>query len=114
MSAIYTFPNQKKGDTFNGQSFTITRNAVAVVLTGATIRLWFREGGITGKIAKKLSNGDGITISTLVTNEFSVDEQIFDMKAGIYYYDIEIELVTGEIKTWIEGTLTLEQDVTTE
>lgn len=107
----YTLANVLKGDTFNGVQFTVTINTVAKDLTSTIITCDFRYQKKTGAVSKSLSLGSGITITDAVNGVFQIDPFDADMQVGVHYYDIQF--VDGAItKTYIEGTITVNQDVT--
>lgn len=112
-AATYNLPNHIKGDTFPGVSFTITVNGSPLDLTNATVRLYLRN---KYKILKHRFSTDvaigGMTITDPTNGIVRLDEQIVDVAAGTYNYDLEITLVTGEVYTYVNGTWTILQDVT--
>ena len=108
----YNLPSHVKGDTFNGILFTVTVNTVALDLTNAHIKMDLRLTPL-GVVAKTFSDGAGITISNSPTDgKFTIDAQIIDIAAANYYYDIEITLGNGLVKTYISGRWNILQDVT--
>lgn len=112
--ATYTIPTTKRGDTFDGVLFEITVNGTKLDLTGATIKMDMRLNS-TGILAKEFTSGAGITISSPLTDgKFTLDEQVIDIDAGTYVYDIEITWVGPPVvvKTYISGTWLITQDVT--
>ena len=109
----YNFQNHVKGDTFNGVLFTVTVNDVAFDLTGATITMDVRPTKTGSVVATYSTTTTGITISSPSTaGKFTFDEQIIDIAAAKYVYDIEIELSSGTVKTYIWGNWEITQDVT--
>jgi hypothetical protein len=53
-----------------------------------------------------------LTITNAINGEFEIDEQIIDVCAGIYKYDIEIALANGEIHSWVKGFFEITNDIT--
>ena len=97
----------KRGDTFDQVTFTINIDGVPLDLTGATIRMQLRKSaGAPVAFTPELS------IINAASGEFAIDEQIIDIPACVYKYDIEIELDSGEVKTWIYGNFTINDDIT--
>lgn len=97
----------KRGDTFDKVIFTININGARLNLTGVTIRMQLRKSaGAPVAFTPQLS------IIDEVNGEFTIDEQIIDIPACVYKYDIEIELASGEVKTWIYGNFTIKDDIT--
>lgn len=112
--AAYNFPDVIKGDTYNGTSFTMTLNGVAMDLTYATISMDLRLIPL-GTIAQHFdSDGGGITIdSDPTTGIFVFDAQVIDLDAAQYYFDIEFSFSNNStVKTYISGRWTVLQDIT--
>ena len=117
---IYQFPDHKKGDTFGEVSFTITSKSPTTLvvapidLTGALVRIQFKKDKRSQCPALELNSlaGGGITITTPLEGKFRIDKRVIDIEAGTYEYDVEITLANGEVHTYVEGTLTILQDVT--
>ena len=116
MSSIgtYNIGDHKKGDTFDGVRFTLTKSSDSspIDLTGASIACKFRKQTKTGTVVADLSIGSGITVVDAVNGIFDIDAFDIDWSPLRYYYDVEITFASGVIKTYIEGTLTVIQDVT--
>ena len=113
--AVYKIKNHYRGDTFNGIQFTLIDYAtsIAIDLTGATIKTQFRKLKKTGAIQLELNIGTGITVTDLVGGIFVFDSiTSLNWSTNTYYYDVEVTLASGDIKTYIEGTLTIVEDVT--
>lgn len=102
----------KRGDTFEAVEFEIKINEVAVDLTDTVIRMQLRKeyGGI---IALNLTSVDdaGITITDAVNGLFKINEQIINIEACNYIYDIQFDF-DGEIKTYVSGNFLITNDVT--
>ena len=107
----YDLPDVLMGDTFNGVQFTVTINAVPKDLTATAITADFKYQKKTGPVSLSLALGSGITIVDAINGVFQIDAYIAAMKVGIHYYDIQF--VDGAVvKTYIEGTQKVHQDVT--
>jgi hypothetical protein len=108
----YNFPDHVKGDTFDGTLFTIKVNGVPLDLNSAHIDMDLRLEPL-GVIAKTFSSDTGgIIIYNPSDGQFTVDPQIVDVPAGDYYYDIEITLSNGVVKTYVGGRWKILQDIT--
>lgn len=108
----YNFDDHKKGDTFNGAEFTITVNSTPYVITGATITMSLvKRYGITPTLTLTNAVSGGLTITDGANGVFKIDEQVIDIDAGKYFYDIEIITADDVVKTYIEGTWTIIQDI---
>jgi len=115
MAERYNFPTLMRGDTFEALEFEFLINDVAINLTGYQILCKFRKGGKTGKEVKSILIGSGITITDMILGKFEIDRfQTNNLRAGRYYYDIEIIDSNGISDTYIEGTIELIQDTTYE
>ncbi len=97
----------KRGDTFDEVSFTINIDGDPLDLTDAVIRMQLRKSaGAPVAFTPELS------ITDAENGQFVIDAQIIDIPACVYKYDIEIELASGEVKTWIYGNFTINDDIT--
>ncbi|SEH05268.1 hypothetical protein [Candidatus Venteria ishoeyi] len=114
MPKTYNIENHCKGDTFAGIQFTIlnTTDSTPIDLTGVAIKTQFRKHSKTGKVVKEIETENGITITNAVNGVFKFNAFVIDWSAGVYYYDIEFTFSDGTIVTYLEGTLTIIQDVT--
>jgi len=116
MASTYNFPTHIKGDTFDGATFNIKVNDVSVDLTGTIITMDLRLtlDGISQKRLTSVGDAD-ITIALPETlGQFSINNQIIDVDAGKYYYDIQILFPDSTVKTYIRGIWLITQDVTHE
>lgn len=102
----------KRGDTFEAVDFELTINEIAVDLSDTIIRMQLRKeyGGV---IALNLTSVDnaGITITDAVNGLFKINEQVINIDACKYLYDIQFDF-DGEIKTYISGEFLITNDVT--
>jgi len=116
MASTYDFPNHINGDTMHAINFTVTVNASALNLTGASIRMDLRNAsGVRLKRFSTATADPGLTLTTPASGQFRFDEQIVDVEcAGVHIYDIEITLASGIVETYISGNWTILQDVTHE
>lgn len=114
VAAVVKVDNQYKGDTFDGIQFKIlgTENGSPIDLTGVAIRTQFRYDSRTGGIQKEITDGNGITISDAVNGIFSIDSFLLDWAADLYYFDVEITFPNGTVRTYIQGTIKVIQDIT--
>jgi hypothetical protein len=112
--AKHDLPTVRRGDTYNGSQFTLTVNSSPLDLTGASIKMDMRltEDGVSEKRFE--TGGKGITIATPPTaGIFSIDQQIIDtVDFGNFFYDIEITLQNGEVKTYVWGIWPIAEDIT--
>tara|TARA_R110002074_G_C12437061_1_gene657354 strand:+ start:475 stop:810 length:336 start_codon:yes stop_codon:yes gene_type:complete len=101
-----------KNDTSEKVVFTLTLNSSPIDLTGATMRCQFRKAHKVGVLVKTVSIGSGLTVATPSSGIFELDSFICDFDACLYWYDIETTFPDGTVKTYIQGTMTVLQDVT--
>lgn len=107
--AIKILSPQLVNDTFNGVRFTLSPTTD---LTGASIRTQFRRGGKRNPIQKDISIGSGITVEDAVNGIFVWDAFIIDWTVAIYNWDVQITFPDTTVKTYIEGTIQINQDTT--
>jgi len=111
MATTYDIKKHKKGDTWNGVTFSLEINSSPAVLNGASIRASFRDPN--GDVRATMSTDDGgITITDADNGEFKMDKQLINWPAMTYKYDIEITFGSGDVKTYIAGTWPICQDIT--
>jgi hypothetical protein len=103
----------KKGDTFEAVNFAVIKNAVALNLTGATIKMQLKKecGGIP--ILSFTSVGSaGLTITNAAGGLFKINKQIINISEYVYLYDIEITFSNGDVKSWVSGEFNVKCDIT--
>lgn len=109
----YDFPDHIKGDSFSGQRFTILVNGVPLNLTNATIKMDLRGQANLATYALRFMTSDNtIQIVDAANGVFEVRPRIIDIAPKTYFYDIEITLQDGTVKTYISGTWNIVQDIT--
>lgn len=111
MAETYTMSDIIKGDSFKEIIFEVLINSVAKDLTNTRIKIDFKKGSKTGTLQKTITVGSGITKTDAVNGKFAIDEFICSFPADTYYYDVQF-IDGSEVNTYIEGTLTVIQDVT--
>jgi hypothetical protein len=106
MSSTLNFTT-KRGDTFKQTNFQININDAPLDLTDAIIKIQLRkEAGAPVALEPTL------TILNALQGEFCIDEQIIDIQACNYKYDIQITQESGEVDTWVGGLFTITDDIT--
>lgn len=103
----YNLSNHKSGDTFDGVDFTVTVNAAPLDLTGATITMTVKKDSCKGQTVLTLTNGSGLTVTNAANGQFEIDEQIINLPADTYYYEITFTLADTSVKTYISGYWTI-------
>jgi len=101
-----------KADTFEAVNFEINVDTVPVDLSDTTIRMQLRKeyGGVVGLSLTSVGNA-GITITDAANGLFRINQQIIDIPAFNYIYDIEFDF-DGVVKTYISGNFLIKNDVT--
>jgi hypothetical protein len=105
---IHNYEDCKRGDTINAKSFTLSGDT-PTNLVGATIKVTFTNVRTNNSTTKQI--GTGITVTDTIGSVFEIDK--FSLSEhGIHDYDIEITFSSGEIKTYVEGTINALNDIT--
>ena len=101
-----------KSDTFEAVNFEINVDTIPVDLTDTTIRMQLRKeyGGVVGLSLTSVASA-GITITDAVNGLFRINQQIINIPAFNYIYDIEFDF-DGVVKTYISGNFLIKNDVT--
>ena len=96
----------KRGDTFYQTPINIQVNSVDLDLTGATILMQLRKeaGGV-------VMFTPALTITDALGGDFQIDEQIINISACTYQYDIQITLSDDTVVTWISGLFIINNDI---
>jgi len=102
-----------KGDTFNEVAFELLINNEPYSLVDAEIRMQLRKeyGGIPFLSLTSVDN-EGLTITDDENGLFKINEQIININAGNYLYDIEIKFGDDTVKTYVSGNFLVKSDVT--
>ncbi len=107
----YDFPDIVAGDTSETTEFVITVNAAPLILTGATIKMDFRDP--SGKVVKYFTTENStITIVDAINGRFRIEKYTCDIPAKTYDHDIEITLPSGVKKTYVKGQINVLDEVT--
>lgn len=109
--AILDFEHYK-GDTFLEVPFEILIDEVPLDLTGALIKMQLRKN-YEKDVALELSiANDKLEFVNANLGTFKIVEQIIDIEAFNYIYDLQITLSSGEVETYIKGKFNVVNDVT--
>ena len=114
MATTYNFPDHRKGYTIEAITFTITVNAIALNLTGASAKMDVRDKEKHNKLKRytTVASGGLTIVSPATDGKLRFDEKVVDIEAGTHDYDIEITLADSSVKTYILGTWKIIQDIT--
>ena len=110
---IYDIPAHKAGDTWKGiTSITIFRNGSALDLTGAKAQMKVRYQIDAPTVVEFSSDNNSIVFVAPTSGVLSIPPTIVDAPPATYIYDLEINLATGENKTFLEGKWPISSNVT--
>lgn len=102
-----------RGDTFSEYPFQILINSVALNLTDAEIKIDLKKDlGSSPSLTLTSTANNGITITDAINGRFVINEQIFNIPACNYIYDIQITFPNGRVKTWVGGFFQIINTVT--
>jgi hypothetical protein len=109
----YNFTHYK-GDTFEEQNFKVIVNLVPLNLTGSIIRMQLKKEfeGISIYEFSSVAGNARIVITNALLGEFKFINQVIDIPAFNYIYDIQIILSDSTVKTWVNGNFRVSNDVT--
>lgn len=111
--AFYKIRDQYRNDTTDFLQFNIQEeDETPMDLTGVAIKAEFRRNDKRGKIYRTMINGDGITIISAINGNIAFTQYVCQFPAGLYYYDLEFTFTDGTIKTLVEGTMKVIEDIT--
>lgn len=97
----------KRGDTFKRVTFQININELPLDLTDGDVKMQLRKeaGGV-------IALEPALTIFDAENGQFAIDEQIINITACNYKYDIQVTTEDGNVNTWISGLFTITDDIT--
>jgi len=102
----------KKGDTYEGVFFQLLINEVPVNLTGVNIVAEFKKTPLAVAAYTMNLDNDKIVVTNAAEGRFKFDKQKIELPAGKYLYDVQFVFLDESVKTYISGTMTVEQDIT--
>ena len=104
-----------KGDTFDEVAFSIKINNVVLDLTGAVIKMQLKKNStdVVPSLSFTSVAAAGITITNATGGLFKINQQIINIDVFNYVYDIQLTLASGVIKTYVSGTFSVTQEITT-
>jgi hypothetical protein len=117
VAATYNIPTQYNGDTFEIIDFKFFEGSAEAgneldLSTGGTVKMQVRRGSVTGEVVETLMIGSGFEWVNQSEGHFRTTEFIIDWGGGTYYYDLEIAYSSTLVKTYIKGSIVVEEDVT--
>lgn len=112
VAKVYNIPDHTRRDTFEGFDLTITLNGVPLDLTGASIRMQLRINTQATAVKEFSTTNGSMTITDALNGKFTFNQQIIDVDANSYYYDMQITLGDGRVYTFLKGSWNIVQDYT--
>jgi hypothetical protein len=107
----YTIPPHRRGDTWDGiNSISISINSAPVVLSGAEVKIEFRQS-LDAPVAMTFSTSTS-TIQILNANTIRILPIKIEVPFAKYYYDLQVTYPNGTVKTYMEGTWEILPDIT--
>ena len=89
------------------------KNDAAIDLTDADIKAEFKTSIDAATVALTMStDDDSIEFVDAVAGKIKFAKQVISIAAGTYYFDVQITFPNGDVKTYVNGTMTVIQDIT--
>lgn len=103
----------KRGDTFwrGFEYYSDASYSVPIDITASTFKMDVSTANGITKIFS-LTLGDGLTITAPNILEITISAEDMEVNAGTYKYDLEKTLVDGTVTTIMEGSFTVDSDLT--
>ena len=115
-TAHITLPSIVRGDTWDGLTITgVTIDGEAPSTELASVLIHFRTARTaTGDAAHILSSADEeeLVIDDAATWTVTAPAQSLPLTAGKWYFDVQFTDDAGAVRTYLDGTLTIIQDIT--
>jgi hypothetical protein len=103
------------GATYRLQVSHVDDNDVAINLTGYTARMHVRETVTSASTVIALTSSSGITITPSTgTLDIVIAKTVTKDLVGPYVYDLEIESGAGVVDRLLQGSVTVNPEVTRE
>lgn len=107
----YNIPPHRRGDTWDGiNSISISINGVPVVLSGASVKMEFRQDIDSPVVMTFSTENSGIVI--LNANTVRLMPRKIEVPFATYQYDLQVTYPTGVVKTYMAGTWPIVADIT--
>jgi hypothetical protein len=103
------------GSTFQLQVSHLDDDDVAINLTGYSARMHIREDVTSEDTVLELTSSSGITITAATgTLDIAIAASVTKDLVGPYVYDLEIESGAGVVDRLLQGSVTVNPEVTRE
>lgn len=108
----YNFPPHRRGDTFNGHTFTILEDSLPADFSGATAKIQLRRNAYSDVALQWATGGFGISFDTNKVIMEPKPGTDMDLEPGLYLYDLQIIKIGGIVNTYVEGYFEIVNDIT--
>lgn len=107
---VYNIENQYKGNTFDALTFRfIDGDDNPISLAGnIQVSVPFYGGYNTDEVQKELTLNNGVTIVDAADGRLQIDAFEVDLEVDTYQYEITITFPSGDVKTYVTGTVSVE------
>jgi hypothetical protein len=101
-----------RGDTWEGFTFQILDDdfVPVSVVNISEVRIQFKRSPLqsTADFEYRLSTNSILLVGT----EFKLIPLLLNFAVGLYFFDVQVEYLSGSIKTLFNGSINIVQDVT--
>ena len=106
-TAIYNLPAIKRGDTLDPWSVkaTVRETGEPLVPTSVCAQLRDERGRVVIPMGHSIAPDGTVTLLGLSAQVTA------GLKVGLYRYDVEYTLSGGRVRTYLQGTLEIQEDV---
>lgn len=103
---------QRRGNSFNGMTFTILVNSVPVSFVGASAKLHVKRASEDSPVLEWNSDDGSITFAgNVITLQPKTGAQM-NVEPGVYIYDLLVLHSNGVSNTYVSGTFEIVNRVT--
>jgi hypothetical protein len=102
----YNFPNHYKGDTFRAKQISLGFD-----ITGATIKMQFKQQGANAVAFEWLTSDNTIEVINATLGIIRMKTRILDFNTVSYFYDFQITTSNGDVTTYFNGSMKILQDI---
>lgn len=113
-AAYYNITDQTENDTFDIFNINLFDSlGVAMDLTTvSSVRLQWRRSSEKGKLMETFTIGAGLTWIDQSLGQLRQPSFAIDWGYGTYHYDVQFTYASGEVKTYLKGTVKIVKEVT--
>jgi hypothetical protein len=110
MAGVYNI-TIKRNDTLSKQLTFVDDASAPVDLSGATLTMQVRKKA-DDTVLLSLTEADGIAVSGAGNNIVTLYKLVTIAAPGTYQYDLQAVFAGGMVRTYLEGSFTVEPDIT--